>query len=192
MNYDGLSKRLVAFIFLGCSLIMCTKKDQLATAEKEPGGIEKKFFTTNRTQHVDEKVLVDYLVRQHQKNKFVEKTVAQIGYPRWDKMIAIKTKSNGSGKGASDSTVTTYYIPFVRNSQQYVNASMIINTTASDTSFGYRCDWEYAQRQNSLNSVSDSAEYHAIFFMVLDKAVFGYTEFDITDTSILNTIALPR
>jgi hypothetical protein len=184
MSYDGLSKRLVAFIFLGCSLIMCTKKDQLATAEKEPGQIEKRFFTGNRTQNGDEKVLVDYLIRQHQKNKFVEKTVEQIGYPRWDKMIVLQRKGNKSGRGESDSSVTSYYIPFVRDSQQFVNASMIINTTASDTSFGYRCDWQYAQRQNSLNSVSDSAEYHAIFFMVLDKAVFGYTEFNITDTSI--------
>ena len=184
MSYDGLSKRLVAFIFLGCSLIMCTKKDQLATAEKEPGQIEKRFFTGNRTQNGDEKVLVDYLIRQQQKSKFVEKTVAQIGYPRWDKMIVLQRKGNKSGRGESDSSVTSYYIPFVRDSQQFVNASMIINTTASDTSFGYRCDWQYAQRQNSLNSVSDSAEYHAIFFMVLDKAVFGYTEFNITDTSI--------
>ena len=184
MSYDGLSKRLVAFIFLGCSLIMCTKKDQLATAEKEPGQIEKRFFTGNRTQNGDEKVLVDYLIRQQQKSKFVEKTVAQIGYPRWDKMIVLKRKGNKSGRGESDSSITSYYIPFVRDSQQFVNASMIINTTASDTSFGYRCDWQYAQRQNSLNSVSDSAEYHAIFFMVLDKAVFGYTEFNITDTSI--------
>ena len=184
MNYDGLSKRLVAFIFLGCSLIMCTKKDQLATAEKEPGQIEKRFFTTHRTPNADEKTIVDYLIRQQQKSKFVEKTVAQIGYPRWDKMIVLKSKGNKSGRGESDSSVTSYYIPFVRDSQQFVNASMIINTTASDTSFGYRCDWQYAQRQNSLNSVSDSAEYHAIFFMVLDKAVFGYTEFNITDTSI--------
>jgi len=184
MKHYSLSTRVASFIFLGCSLLMCTKKDQLATLENEPGAIEKKFFTTNRTQNDDERVLVDYLIRQQQKNKFVEKTVAQIGYPRWDKMITVRRKGNGSGKGASDSTGTTYYIPFVRDTQQYVNASMIINTTASDTSFGYRCDWEYAQRQNSLNSVSDSAEYHAIFFMVLDKAVFGYTEFEITDTSL--------
>lgn len=52
---------------------MCTKKDQLATLENEPGAIEKNFFTTNRTQNDDERVLVDYLIRQQQKNKFVEK-----------------------------------------------------------------------------------------------------------------------
>lgn len=73
MKHYSLSTRVASFIFLGCSLLMCTKKDQLATLENEPGAIEKKFFTTNRTQNDDERVLVDYLIRQQQKNKFVEK-----------------------------------------------------------------------------------------------------------------------
>lgn len=186
MNYDGLSKRLVAFIFLGCSLIMCTKKDQLATAEKEPGKIEKRFFTGNRTQNGDEKALVDYLIRQHQKNKFVEKTVEQIGYPRWDKMIVLKRKGNKSGRGESDSSITSYYIPFVRDSQQFVNASMIINTTASDTSFGYRCDWEYQNKPHGSPAVDTTAEGHATFFMFFDYITFDQTEFIITDTSLFS------
>ena len=56
MKHYSLPARVASFIFLGCSLLMCTKKDQLATLENEPGGIEKKFFTTNRTQHDHEKV----------------------------------------------------------------------------------------------------------------------------------------
>jgi hypothetical protein len=184
MKHYSLSTRVASFIFLGCSLLMCTKKDQLATLENEPGGIEKKFFTTNRTQNDDEKVLVDYLIRQHQKNKFVEKTVAQIGYPRWDKMITVRKKGNGSGKGASDSTGTTYYIPFVRDTQQYVNASMIINTTASDTSFGYRCDWEYQNKVHGSPEVDTTAEGHAVFFMFFDNITFGYTDFSITDSDL--------
>ena len=184
MNSYNFSKRTIAFIMLGSLLFTCSKKDLVVRADNESTAIEKRFFADNRTADLTESKLVAFLVKQNQRNRFVEKTVAQIGYPRWDKMISLKQKGSGTGRGAADSSFTTYYIPFVRDSQQFVNASMIINAYPSDTSFSYRCDWEYAQRQNNPNSLSDSAEYHAIFFMVLDKAVFGYDEFTIIDTSI--------
>jgi hypothetical protein len=184
MNYKTASTHLFLFVFLGCIMFMCSKKDQAATHVQESDHIEKKFFTTNRTQNGDEKVLVDYLIRQQQKSKFVEKTVAQIGYPRWDKMIVLKRKGNKSGRGESDSSVTSYYIPFVRDSQQFVNASMIINTTANDTSFGYRCDWEYQNKSHGSPAVDTTAEGHATFFMFFDYITFGYTEFYLTDDEL--------
>lgn len=61
---------------------------------------------------------------------------------------------------------------------------MVIKTIPSDTTFSYKCDWQYAERQNELNSYTDSAENYAIFFMVLDKTVFGHKEFEITDTTL--------
>lgn len=102
-------------------------------------------------------------------------------------MITVRKKGNGSGKGASDSTGTTYYIPFVRDSQQYVNASMIINTTASDTSFGYRCDWEYQNKVHGSPEMDTTAEGHAVFFMFFDNITFGFTDFTITDSSLFRT-----
>jgi hypothetical protein len=38
--------------------------------------------------------------------------------------------------------------------------------------------------QNNTNSVSDSSEYLAIFFMIMDRHVFGHTKFAITDTNL--------
>jgi hypothetical protein len=34
-------------------------------------------------------------------------------------------------------------VPFARDSQNYVNAAMVIKASTTDTSFEYRCDWQY-------------------------------------------------
>ncbi len=168
------------------SFISCKKPD-LVTQPKivNTNSIEEKFFNTHRTSDPIEKALVDFIKNANNKEKFIEKTATQIGYPRWDKVIAkSKNKATANQKESLDSSFQTFYIPFVRDSQNYVNASMIIQTSPSDSSFTYRCDWEYAQMQNNITILSDSAEYFAIFFMALDNAVFGYKNFKIVDTNL--------
>ena len=122
------------------------------------------------------------------KDKFVEQTVRQIGYPRWDKAIT-NAKKKGIVKSPNllGDFTQTFYIPFVRDSQNFVNAYMIIHTSPIDISFTYRCDWEYAQMENDTESANDPAEHFATFFMVLDKAVFGYKKFNIVDTNLFRT-----
>lgn len=144
---------------------------------------EDKFFTAHRSGDPAEQALVDFVKRKNNKEHFVETTIRRVGYPRWDKTI-VRTKPGALGRGATDSSETVYYIPFVRDSQNYVNASMVLRTSAGDTTLSYKCDWQYSGIQNGHHSVSDSAEYYAIFFMALDKNVFGHTRFAITDTNL--------
>jgi uncharacterized membrane protein YgcG len=177
-------RTLLTFALLGLLVyVSCKKTDYQQKAQTTLNSIEEKFFNTHRTSDPTEKALVDYLKRQNEKLHFVEKTVKQIGFPRWDKAI-VKGKLNSSGRSSSIDSSTTFYIPFVRDSENYVNASLIIKAIPSDTSFSYRCDWQYSYKQNNANSHTDSAEYYAIFFMVLDKTVFGHTRFDITDQNL--------
>lgn len=61
---------------------------------------------------------------------------------------------------------------------------MVIKTGATDTSISYMCDWQYSQLPNNNNQVNDAAELFAIRFMILDKVVFGHTEFSITDPNL--------
>ncbi|MEO8174772.1 MAG: DUF3289 family protein, partial [Sediminibacterium sp.] len=74
--------------------------------------------------------------------------------------------------------------PFVRDSQQYVNAAMTIKLSATDTSIGYLCDWQYKRQPNQVNKLDDKAEKFALFFMVLDNGVFGHTKFRIIDKNL--------
>jgi hypothetical protein len=175
---------LLSIIILALFFNSCKKLDQVALSEKDLNSAERKFFFTNRTGDVTEAKLVDFLIRQNLKKNFVEKTIKLIGFPKWGKIATIKSKSSTSGRGASDSLITSYIIPFVRDSQNFVNASVIISVYPNDTAFKYRSDWEYKYKINGSPSVDSTAEAHALFFMFLDNITFGYTEFNIIDTSL--------
>lgn len=151
--------------------------------------LNEKFFNSNRTDNPVEQSLVNYLKKINNRQNFIEKTSNLIGYPRWDKTFFEQKNSNSSSavSNVNGDSTTIYYIPFVRDSQDFVNASLIISASPSDTSFSYSMDWQYTQKQNSLTSITDSAEYYAIFFMFMNKQVFGNDEFLITDTNLFKT-----
>ena len=167
----------------------CKKTDAISTIENlSTNSIEEKFFNSHRTTDPTENALIGFLKRVHTKDKFVEKTVAKIGYPRWDKAITnAKKKRALNARNLLGDSIQTFYIPFVRDSQNYVNASMIIHASQTDTTFTYRCDWQYSQLENNIESANDAAEHFATFFMVLDKAVFGYSKFNIVDSNLFRT-----
>ena len=134
----GLSIMLAGLLLF----ITCRKMDYSPHKDDAPAlnTVTDKFFNSHRSSDLTEKSLVDYLKRVNEKEKFVEQTVKQIGFPRWDKILT-PSLSRLAGRTESDSSAITYYIPFVRDSQNYVNASMAIRTTPSDTTFSYLCDW---------------------------------------------------
>jgi hypothetical protein len=171
-------------LFISCKKIDSTQEDKPSNSNE----ITNKFFNANRTSDPKEAALVNYLKNRNNKENFVEGIVSRIGYPRWDKAFQFpnKTKSNATTNLVGDST-SIYHIPFVRDSQNFVNASMILIANQTDTSISYKCDWQYSQKQNSTQSYSDSAEYFAIYFMILDKTVFGYNKFTITDSNLFRS-----
>ncbi len=100
-------------------------------------------------------------------------------------MMASKKKDNKkAGRRSSADSTYIYNIPFVRENENYVNASLNLKISGADTTFGYSCDWQYRQFQNTPNSVTDSAEKFAVFLMTLDKSVFGHTKFKIVDSNL--------
>ncbi|NCI45619.1 hypothetical protein [Sediminibacterium soli] len=191
---EKLFRDLVLGIFLGASLFSCRKTD-IPQQTKAVTDMETRFFADHRSGDVDEKAIVDFVRRANDKNSLLAKTVERIGYPRWDKTM--KTQKNLASQSISKAMGTSgpsaagntgyydiYYVPFVRDSQNYVNAAMVIKASAKDTSISYLCDWQYKRMANSSNRINDKAEYMAVFFMVLDNKVFGHTRFKITDQSL--------
>jgi len=162
--------------------ISCRKIDR--ESDENPSlNSKSKFFT----EHAPNKPLVQainqYFKRLNDKDNFVEKTIKKIGYPRWDKAITV----NFSGvlhRGASDSTELTY-IPFVREEDSVVNASLLVQTSPTDTAFKYICDWQYQYEQNGLLEDTEvSAERIAFTLMTLDKEVFGHSKYKLTDSRL--------
>ena len=147
--------------------------------------IEQKFFNTHRTADASEKAIVEYMKRQNDKLHFVAQTVKQIGYPRWDKAIAVsKTDASVNGRGQTGDSANIYYVPFIRDSENFVNASLLISTELNDTTFEYKCNWQYKNFTYGTPHQDSTAERYALFFMIMDYRTFGYTQFKITDTNL--------
>ncbi len=192
MNFKNL---FLKSVFITILVLGCKKTDFnfKPTAENQ-ASVEAKFFNTNRTGSAEENALVNFLQRKNNKEHFVEKTVAQIGYPRWDKILKKPNKKTlvvgdaavmgtGGGTTAGDDV---YYIPFVRDSQNYVNAAMVIKTSATDTLLSYKCDWQYKSKPHGNATEQGTAESFALFFMFLDRNTLGHEQFQITDTTLFS------
>ena len=106
------SKLLLTFVIFAFLIIYsaCRKTDQPAAESKTniESEIEKRFFNSNRTSDPTEEALVAFIKRKNDKEHFVEKTVSQIGYPRWDKALKIAPKNNTAGKGNDASSQATF------------------------------------------------------------------------------------
>lgn len=170
---------LKIFLLLGFLVINSCRKLDVISIAKMPTETRSKFFTEHRSADLVEAAFVDFIKRQDEQKHFVEKTVRQIGYPYWNKAVkAMRSVANVAGKNSNDST-EIIYVPFVRDSQNYVNAALIINISpGADTTFNYACDWQYFQKNR------DAANNHAVFFMGMDKNVFGAANFEILDKNL--------
>ena len=190
-----------AAIVITLGYVSCRKLDLqgVTIADKTFTPAENKFFNSHRSADPVEKTIVAFLIKENSKKHFVEKTVDQIGYPRWDKIVK-RSKTTATAAGisvmsadgnTSANTSDVYYIPFARDSQNYVNASMVIKASPTDTSINYLCDWQYSSKVHGSANVDTTAESYALFFMRLDNHTFGHTLYDLTDLSLFPK-SLPR
>lgn len=161
--------------------VACRKMDNPTSQPVQKTG-EERFFNARQSDDPVMQIVTNYLQRKNETLHFVDRTIKQIGYPYWDKAIITKMAS-ATHRSAGDSNIVVY-VPFVRDSQTYVNASLVVKMTSADTSFNYLCDWQYSQMPNTPASPVDSAERFALFLMVMDNAVFGHRDFAITDPQL--------
>lgn len=185
---------LLRVLFATLLFVSCRKTDipTIDATAINAQTVEGKFFGQHRTASVEESAIAEFVRGRNSKTHFVEETVKRIGYPRWDKMVKVKTgnsmviKSNSTTSPTSSYTDSyyTYYLPFVKDSQNHVNATMIITTSPNDTALNYMCDWQYRNRPYGSAKVDTSAERYAMFFMMMDNRTFGHKEFDIIDSRL--------
>lgn len=196
MRKNRVLQCLVPVLTICLLYVSCRKMDTVVLPDGHKLSVKERFFNTHRSQDALENGIVNYVQRRNNRTPFVEKTVAQIGYPRWDKMIKmskpigtsqVKTLGKMANTGTNTSSVSDfYYVPFVRDSQAYVNAAMIIKTSATDTSVRYVCDWEYRNLRNGTSQSGNNAEKLAVFFMQFDNSIFAHTSFGVTDKTIFS------
>lgn len=179
--------KLNIFLFLlaGATVyVSCRKMDQ---RHAEPAGQnpETRFFALHSSNKPLIQSISQYFKHLNEKDHFVEKTIQRIGYPRWDKAVTVKSPAVFH-RGASDSVELTY-IPFVRETEDFVNASLLVQTSATDTLYKYICDWQYQYvKKGVFEDTAITAERIALTLITLDKEVFGHTKYDLTDNALFS------
>lgn len=185
-------KSLPAFLTLVLILVYssCRKNDQrIELIRDSVSGVEEKFFNSNRSSDKKEKVVVDFLKRHNKIKNFVDQTVNQVGFPHWNKSVLIPWHKRGIHK-SEIVTDTIIIIPFVRESEHFVNASLSLEFTGSDTTASWICDWQYSLRPKSNGAVSDnSAEKFALFMIMMDANVFDHKDYVLSDSLLFQGVS---
>jgi hypothetical protein len=169
------------FVLVAATIYAACRKTDSQAEKPVSVNQQSRFFDSHRSADPLEKALVSFIKNQNDKKGFVDKVIKQIGYPYWNKAITVN-KPVQIGLESTDTTIT--YIPFVRDSQNYVNASLLIATTGGDTLMGYVCDWQYANMTFGGTQADSSAENLASFFMFFTKQTLGISKFKITDSAL--------
>ena len=179
-----LQLNLLFVLFLTFFFSSCQKTEQPLHSSSDLIVVER-YFNNNRTFRAKENLVVNYMRKKYTNNSDIVETIARVGYPRWDKLIYL----NPSEENHADDSVTTFetiIVPYVKEGN-YVNNVMILKVTPRDTILEkWLCDWKYPEVENNFSDYSDTAEHYAIFFMAVNKYVFGYDTFTILDTTLFN------
>lgn len=186
-----LLRKPIIIILVSSFILNSCKKIDFFNIKSEVD-IQTKFFSSHRSFNNDENKLIAFLEKRNLEENFIPQTVRQIGFPRWNKLIkrtvdksnvneiSSNSLENRIISKSSESNSNIYYIPFVKDSQNHVNASMIIETTPTDTTLSYVCDWQYKKIPPNQNN----REKFAVFFMNFDRNVFGHNKFEIKDQGL--------
>lgn len=162
----------------------CRKTDQPSTAGSSDF-LEQRFFKQHSPDDPRVQAVARFVQGENERKQFLPILTSRIGFPRWDKALVVQSASGASRQQSGDSSVV--YIPFVRDSQNYVNASLVVKMTPADTSFRIIRDNQYSSF--GFDTASNTAQWHALdvftIFATLDRSVFGPRDFQILDGRIL-------
>lgn len=165
--------------------VSCRKVDYNGQPDtKEKVKPVSKFFDSHPSADPGVQAINALMKRENEKYNFLESITRTTGYPRWDKTIVVKGNSV-SGRGSTGDTASYYYIPFVRDSQQYVNASLVVKTGGGDTAVRWLSDWQYGSYGfDTTNAAAPNARKAFLTLANLEISTFGHHNFLVKDGRI--------
>lgn len=165
--------------------VSCRKVDTPGERErKEELKPVSRFFDSHTSADPGVQAITSLMKRENNTYHFLESITSTVGYPRWDKTIVIKGNS-ALGRGNTGDTANYYYIPFVRDSQQYVNASLVVRTGGGDTAVRWLSDWQYADYGfDTTNAAAPNARKAFLTLANLDISTFGHHNYLVKDGRI--------
>lgn len=145
---------------------------------------EENFFKTSVGTNAKTIAIANYLSNENKRLAFVTKTIERVGNPVWEKLMYYPGKRTAQQRGGEGAETDVYYIPFVRENENYVNAIIVVHAGREDTTFSWRCDWQYQSLSKGQTAATDTAGMYANMFMSVNNVVFGHSLFAITDSSL--------
>lgn len=163
--------------------LACKKTDSFQNKPEIP---PDRFFSVSSNAPKEIKLIADAIKKQNDKYNYLSSITKRSGYPRWDKArIANFDKGSLTGRGADEVSGEVVYVPFVRDSDNYVNSLLMVKIDATDTIFRMVHDYSY---KVFGYDTTDHSKWNArdVFnlFTSFDYSVFGHTKFWVKDTNL--------
>jgi hypothetical protein len=174
---------VILFSLFLIGYLSCKKTDAIQDKSTTPSD---RFFAVNDHAPKEIKTIAEALKRQNDNHNFLLSVTKISGYPKWDEARIINPEGvKISGKGSAQSGGTIVYIPFARDSDNYVNSILAVKLNPEDTIYRMLHDNKY--RLFGFDT-ADHRKWNArdIFhlFTSFDYSVFGHTRFRIKDGRI--------
>lgn len=188
LKYQSL---LIIVIFLFISFSSCNKFEYI-TFEKNnysSEDITNRFFLLPKTVSPSIRQVANELKMKNQLTQFITEIIKNEGYVIWDK-AKISTRSVNSNKSESSISSSTgdtiVILPLVLDSTGYVNA--FIEAKINDSIvFHLNRESDYLKYQfGSAPIDSLTADKFVLQMMLLNRDVFGYNRFLVTDNRLFN------
>jgi hypothetical protein len=177
---------LTTILFYACTKID-TRQNEVEIADNK-NEVTNRFFETPASTSTTILKIVNEIKNRNAKNEFVTNFAENNGYPVWDKAI-LKTKKRESGNTSFANTVgindTFALIPFVLLDSNFVNGYIFANINDS-INLSYSLAKDYKAYPFTLNPNIENANKFALRILLLNKSVFGNTEFQILDKRLFS------
>lgn len=134
------------------------------------------FFTSHPASDTHVLAAANFVRNQDTKFHFINTYIDRFGMPYWDKALVMKKSAGMTGR-ANDQVLI--FIPFVKEGDEHVNSSLAVKIIGNDTSFRMLYNTKRALRETD-SDINNRLSLLAL--MRLDKNVFNYRLFRITDT----------
>lgn len=183
----GIYVSILAFLLL---FISCRKQEKDVQVKLTPNTsvTDPVFFNKYVTQDPIVQKVITYVKKQSEVYNFVPKYHKVIGLPRWDKAIVVSKSGSTTSRVTNGSNTDTsmIYVPFAKDSQQVVNAALIVKLAGDSISSRMLFKWQYSffGYKEKLDNVWNAKDVFNLF-VKLDNTVFGTTKFKVYNYNFL-------
>ncbi len=174
---------LVICIYCTTLFLACSKTEIAPQEPDTKEQISSKFFDAPSDTDPSIRKVVSRLKEMNSRHEYISSFAKLNGYPVWNKVLAVVAKNQTQSFASSLGKDTVAFIPLVLDNATEVNG--FIRVRLSDSiAINYSLAKDYKAYPREVNGIIATADEFALLIMKLNKVVFDYKYFEITDHSL--------